>query len=237
MTENIYNNINPEDYEKRRNKNQIEEYQYQHWYPLISEAIQKYSKDAVVLDLGCGPGEYTSKMAKYAKKVFGVDSAERMIEYAKKNYPEINFIKSNAESTPIEDKSVDVVFSFGLFEYVESKEKLMKEISRVLKPGGIAVVLAPNKYSFPRFLFFILYKIIGKKRVCHEPSFGQMKKIFFNNGFEILNYNMDDGLFFMPYGKNRFFFGKKSWLFVEKLFKKFKRNPFSMNMFFIIKKI
>ncbi|TSC95191.1 MAG: methyltransferase type 11 [Parcubacteria group bacterium Licking1014_1] len=234
IEKNIYDNIDPEVYEKRRDKNQIEKYQYEHWQPLISAVIAKYSKGSIVLDLGCGPGNHSFEMAKYAKQVFAIDSSKRMLDYAKVKYPGIHFIYADAVDTHLENSCIDVIFSFGLFEYA-NKEKLMKEISRVLKPGGISVILAPNKYSFPRFLFVILYAIIGKKRICNEPSFGQMIKMFHTFGFEIVDYKMDDGLFFLPY-KLDTLFGRKTWLFTENFFKNFRRNPFSMNMFFIIRK-
>src|SRR3989344_7581649 len=116
VEKNIYDNIDPGDYEKRRGKNQIEEYQYEHWWPLIQASIAKYSTDAVVLDLGCGPGNYSFEMAKYAKEVFGVDSSKRMIDYAKSKYPRINFILSDATNIPLLNNSIDKLFSFGLFE-------------------------------------------------------------------------------------------------------------------------
>jgi len=235
VEKNEYDNIDPEDYENRRSQNSKEEYLYQHWEPLISNVIVKYSKNCVVLDLGCGPGNYTNLMAKYAKKVVGIDSSKRMLSYAQKKYPKIDFIFADAGNTGLENNSIDTVFSFGLFEFAD-KEKLIKEIHRVLKFGGISVISAPNIYSIPRFLFAVFYKIKGKKRRCYEPSFGQMIKLFSNSGFKIIDYKMDDGLFWVP-GKLDKIFGKKTYLFIEKFFKIFKRNPFSANMLFIIKKI
>ena len=236
IEKNIYDNIDPKIYEARTRKNQIEQYQYEHWWPLVSDTISRYSKDSVVLDLGCGPGNHSFEMAKYAKKVFGIDSSKRMLDYAKSKYPGIHFIYADATDIPLENGSIDIVFSAGLFEYVKNKENLMREILRVLKPGGISIILAPNKYSFPRFLFAIGCAVIGKKRVCSEPSFGQMLKMFHKFNFEIVNYTMDDGLFFLPYPLDNLF-SQKTWLFIEHCFKVFKRNPFSMNMLFIIRKL
>lgn len=235
IEKNIYDDINPGDYDKRQGENPIEEYQYNHWHPLISSAIEKYSKNAIVLDLGSGTGKNCFEMIKYAKKVFGIDSSKRMVDYAKQKYSGIEFICEDATDTSIQNNFIDAIFSFGLFEYVD-KKRLIKEIHRVLKSSGVCVILAPNRYSFPRFLYFAVYRILGKKRVCSEPSFRQMTKMFRNFGFEIVDYKMDDGLFFLPGKLSKYIFGKKSWLFVERFFKNFKRNPFSMNMFFIIKK-
>src|SRR3989344_9671308 len=140
VEKNPYDNIDPEVYQNRRYKDRKQKYIYEHWKPFTSAVITKYSKDSIVLDLGCGPGDDTFEMAKYAKKVFGVDSSKRMLDYAKRKYPGINFIYSDATDTPLENNSVDVVFSLGLLEYIKNKEKLMREIYRVLKPGGVSVI-------------------------------------------------------------------------------------------------
>jgi ubiquinone/menaquinone biosynthesis C-methylase UbiE len=234
--ENIYDSIDPEGYEKRNKKNSTEEYIFEHWNPVIMEAISKYSKNSVVLDLGCGPGSYSFEMSKYAKQISAVDSSERMIKYAQKKYPKINFIFADATSVPLKDKSVDVVFSFGLFEYVENKKKLAMEISRLLKPGGIGVIMTPNRYSFPGFLHTILYAVIGKKRRYKRQSFREMLKLFKFCGFDLAYYKMDDGLFWISCKLERIF-GKKIYLIFENYFRPFKRNPLSNGMFFVIKKL
>jgi len=230
---NNYDNIDPKDYETRHKKNQKERYLYDHWEPLFIAAIDKYSKNLVVLDLGCGPGNYAFLMSKLAKKVFAIDSSKRMIDYAKGKYPGIDLIFADATNTPLQSNSIDTIFSFGLFEFVDRK-KLMKEISRILRPGGKVVISVPNKYSIPRFLFSLFYKLKGKKNRCNEPSFNEMKKAFREFSFKIVECKMDDGLFWIPYVNK--FFGKKTFLFIEKLFKIFKRNPFSTVMFFVIQK-
>jgi ubiquinone/menaquinone biosynthesis C-methylase UbiE len=232
---NPYDNIDPEVYVNRKYKDQQQKYLYEHWAPFTSAVIAKYSKDSIVLDLGCGPGDGSFEMAKYAKEVIGVDSSKRMLYYAKKKYPGISFIYADATDVPLEKNCVDTVFSFGLLEYVRNKEKLMKEIFRVLKPGGISVISSTNIYSIPCFLVAIFYKIIGKKRMCSEPSFGKMMKMFKIFGFEVIDYKMDDGLFSLPFKLDKFF-GEKTYLFVESCFKVFKRNPFSVVMIFVVRK-
>lgn len=235
IEKNVYDNINPEDYENRRYKDQKQEYIYEHWESFVSDLIAKYSKDSVVLDLGCGTGDNSLKMVKYAKKVYGIDSSRRMLDYGKKKYSKINFIYADATDIPLDNNSIDVVFSFGLLEYVKNKKKLIKEINRVLKLGGIAVISSTNIYSIPCLLAAIVYKIIGKKRATSEPSFGQMIKLFSMSGFKVIDYKMDDGLFGLPWKIDKFF-GKKTYLFIENCFKIFKRNPFSTVMIFVIKK-
>lgn len=233
---NPYDNIEPEVYQNRKYKDRKQKYLFDHWETYTADLIAKYAKNSVVLDLGCGPGDRTFEMVKYAKQVLGIDSSKRMLDYAKKKHQEIRFIYADATNVPIDNNSIDAVFSFGLIEYIRNKEALVKEISRVLKPGGVGVISSTNIYSIPCFMIAIYYKIIGKKRICSEPSFGQMVKLFNQSGFKIIDYKMDDGLFWLPFNLD-IFFGEKTYLAVEKFFTLFKRNPFSMVMVFIIKKL
>ncbi len=235
MEPNIYEQIDPDVYRQRGQANEIESYQFQHWRPRILDAIAKYAKNAVVLDLGCGPGADCFEMKKYAAKVYGVDSSQKMIEYAKATYPGIDFIHADAAATTLQTGSIDTVLSIGLFEYAADKQRVMQEISRVVKPGGMAVILAPNKYSMPRGFYALACAVIGKKRVCSEPSFGQMLRMFKAAGFLLVESAMDDGLFFLPRPFEKLL-GRRTWLVIEKCFKPFGRNPLSMNMLFIIKK-
>lgn len=230
-----YDNIDPVVYQNRRYQDRQQKYLHEHWEPFTSALIAQYVKDAVVLDLGCGLGDRSFEMKKYAKKVLAIDSSKRMLDYARANYSGVEFIHADATDIPLQAHAVDVVFSIGLLEYVRPKEKLISEISRVLKPGGVAVIASTNLYSIPCFLIAIWYKIIGKQRMCSEPSFNQMTRIFCAAGFEMVNYKMDDGLFWLPF-KLDILFGEKAYLLVEKFFNVFGRNPFSTVMVFIIKK-
>jgi trans-aconitate methyltransferase len=62
-----------------------------------------------ILDLGCGTGQLTYQISKYKSIVTGIDSSKKMIESAKINYPEINFIVKDAISFNF-DTPFDAIF-------------------------------------------------------------------------------------------------------------------------------
>jgi ubiquinone/menaquinone biosynthesis C-methylase UbiE len=233
--DNLYDDIDPKEYEERWKSTPRERYLYEHWVPIISSLIKKYSKDSIVLDMGCGSGNYSFEMKKYAKKVFGIDSSERMISYAQKRYLGIDFVLGDATCTTLEKESVDVVFSFGLFEYVK-RDIILGEIYRLLKNNGIIVFSVPNRHSFSRLVDRFIHKITGKEHIPVEPTFKEMINALARYRFEIIEYKMDDGLVWLPGFLDRLI-GIKIYKFVEGFFRIFKRNPFGMNMLFVIKKI
>lgn len=99
----------------------------------------------VVLDIGSGSGTdvlLASQLVGKNGKVIGIDITDAMIAKAKKatgknRFSHISILKADAERLPIEDKNIDVVVSNGVINLVPDKEKVFKEIYRVLKPGGI----------------------------------------------------------------------------------------------------
>ena len=97
-----------------------------------------------VLDLGCGAGFDTLLAAQRAGplgKVIGVDMTPEMIDKARSNAESLElanvaFILGEIEALPLPDASVDLVISNGVFNLCLDKPTVLREVIRVLKPGG-----------------------------------------------------------------------------------------------------
>ncbi len=89
-----------------------------------------------VVDLGCG-GSLWRKLFK-GFDYTGIDQNENMITHARKRFPDSTYIVSDAENTPLEDGSVDLIFTSAVLQHNlhNRKRDVVKEISRVLRPGG-----------------------------------------------------------------------------------------------------
>lgn len=87
-----------------------------------------------VVDLGCGNGALSAKLAeKY--NVTGIDSSYEMLKAAKNSYPNINFVQADACDFTL-GKQADAIFSNAVFHWIENQEKLIENISKNLKTGG-----------------------------------------------------------------------------------------------------
>ncbi len=97
-----------------------------------------------VLDLGCGAGFDSILAARRVGptgKVIGVDFAAEMIQKAKQNaasvgIPNTEFRQGEADALPVENGSVDVLISNGVFNLCLDKPKVLADAFRVLRPGG-----------------------------------------------------------------------------------------------------
>ncbi|MDF2536513.1 MAG: bifunctional demethylmenaquinone methyltransferase/2-methoxy-6-polyprenyl,4-benzoquinol methylase [Bacillales bacterium] len=129
------------------------------------------------LDLCCGTADWTIALAKRTgrdSKVFGLDFSEGMLSIGKEKVKKerlddyVTLIHGNAMQLPFEDHTFDfVTIGFGL-RNVPDYLTVLKEMNRVLKPGGMAVCLETSQPTFPIYkqLFSIYFSyimpVIGK---------------------------------------------------------------------------
>jgi len=110
-----------------------------------------------VLDLGCGLGYGTRMIFDKSKKdVIGMDISADAIEYAKKNYPGPKYVVGSAEKLPFSDAYFDSVIAFEIIEHVDDPDRVLAEISRVLKPKGRLFISTPNPKHFRHMLLHYL---------------------------------------------------------------------------------
>ncbi len=100
-----------------------------------------------VLDIACGEGYGTSLLASKATYVTGMDADSSTIEKAIVKYKKenIGFAVAKAEKIAAAANEFDLVVSFETLEHLEDQETMIKEIKRVLKPGGLLIISTPDK--------------------------------------------------------------------------------------------
>jgi trans-aconitate methyltransferase len=88
-----------------------------------------------VLDLGCGTGHLTARIAEACAEVIGIDSSAEMIEEARRLYPGLTFGVADARDFRF-DEPFDAVFSNAVLHWVKPPEQAVACVRRALKPGG-----------------------------------------------------------------------------------------------------
>lgn len=120
----------------------------EHWHRYLF--VLKYIQEKRVLDIASGEGYGSSLMAKYAKKVIGVDISIATIEHAKTSYRQTNleFLVGSCDSIPLESGSIDVVVSFETLEHHDKHIEFLSEIRRVLSKNGILIISTPDRFIY-----------------------------------------------------------------------------------------
>jgi ubiquinone/menaquinone biosynthesis C-methylase UbiE len=117
-------------------------------------------KDQRLLEIGCGVGLDLVEFARQGSQVTGVDVAECAIELAMKNfayhgvYGDLRVM--NGEALEFDDNSFDAVYAHGVIQYTADAPRMVAEIHRVLRPGGSALLMVYNRYSWLNLLSVLL---------------------------------------------------------------------------------
>ena len=103
----------------------------------------------VILDLGCGRGEFLDSISKVRRCVLrGIDISPKMIDLCKeKNISNSSFIIGDVEDLPYEDNSFDKIICLNSFHHYSNPNKTIEELSRVLKIDGEIII--GEVYVFP----------------------------------------------------------------------------------------
>jgi SAM-dependent methyltransferase len=97
------------------------------------------------LDLGCGTGVFTRELVQAGATATGVEVAEAAIARARAAHPDLEFrLASIGGPLPLDDRAVEVVWASEVIEHVADTEGWLREVRRVLAPGGRLLVTTPN---------------------------------------------------------------------------------------------
>ena len=107
-----------------------------------------------ILDIGCNYGDFHKFVTERGKEV---DGEVYGLDIQVTNYRE-NMVKGDAHFLPFKDESFDSVFAGEIIEHLHNPTMFLREIERVLKKGGIAIITTPNIHS----LVYIRKSLLGK---------------------------------------------------------------------------
>src|ERR1044071_5691347 len=138
-----------------------------------------------VLDVGCGPGVMVSAVLERGGSFEGRDLSPEMISESIEKFgdlPNVNFKQGDIETIDLPDASCDQVLAMAVIEYLASPDKAFAEISRVLKPGGVAVITIPKRRHIDKTMVSLAapFRALARKaglatgdllpRLCLQPD-------------------------------------------------------------------
>jgi 2-polyprenyl-6-hydroxyphenyl methylase / 3-demethylubiquinone-9 3-methyltransferase len=134
------------------------------------------SKNTKVLDVGCGAGFLSNELAKHNLDVTGVDLSPESIKVAGlyDQTKSVRYLAADAYHLPFADQSFDVLTAMDFLEHVEDPAGVIKEFSRVLKPGGIFVYHTFNR----NFLSYIVIIKLVEWLVKNTPKHMHVLRLF-----------------------------------------------------------
>ena len=156
-------------------------------YRIIKTLEDYYGKEKIenltLLDVGSSTGIIDNILASKFKKVVGVDIDRNAVDFAKKSFKKKNleFKLDDAMELSFKKENFDIVICAQIYEHVPNSQKLLSEIYRVLKPGGVCYFAAINKlwpwephYNLPflswlpKTIAHLYVQILGKAKKYYE---------------------------------------------------------------------
>lgn len=155
-----------------------------YWYQEQKDQLEKLGRDwndKKILDAGCGIGFFSRYFEGRGAKVIGIDFSKNMINVARENAPNSDFMVGSLIQLPFDNEVFDFIYTSSvLIHIVEDKEwkKALSELNRCLKKGGEIIFIQEFRNFYPK------NKEIDYCRLRNETHYQQvlnMEKIYDNN--------------------------------------------------------
>ena len=161
---------------------------------LMKELIEKkmITQFNAAIDIGCNCGIYSKLISDFGfKEVRGIDIDQPLLDIANRNVsintPEKKIVFENFNAEKLEGENLyDFILCTEVIEHTGDPKKVIANIKRILRPGGIAIITLPNAMSYPYLLTWLSHKV-QRKPIDPElrdhlsyPSYRALK--LFNDG-------------------------------------------------------
>ena len=188
--------------------------------------FRKLPENSRVLEAGCGAGNYVVSLTKIGHDVLGIEIDEDRVKIAKEYMVEYGIdpkkiIWGNLTKLPFKNDYFDAIFCHGVIEHIKDSESAVKEMTRVLKRGGFAMISVPNRYTsftISKIILQLIDRIFKTKlwNVGYEKSFPQWNfKQMLKRHLKIMEFKkreVQPGTTFPLYGKILRFIDKPLWV-------------------------
>jgi SAM-dependent methyltransferase len=155
---------------------------------------QKFS---VVLDLGCGTGFHQKTLQHYADQLIGADMSFGALKECKRNFSG-EYVVCDVNQLPFKNNSIDLIWIAGVLHHVpDSLPAVIKNISNILRSGGVLLVDEPNKLN-PLNYFILKFSKADPTGDERSLSSVSVKKLFRECHLKILSIDWYE--FFSPFG-------------------------------------
>ncbi len=163
----------------------------QHFFELLADA-----KRGKVLDLGCGGAHFLIRLAQSGfEEAVGMDISSELIDRARSAVEsaglkgKIELVLGDVEElSRFQEGSFDAVVALGLIEYLQTDELLLKQIHRILRPGGVCVIQTRNAKCLPVTIKSAIKRLVSKPEAVwfrrHDPT--RFRRIIEACGFEVV---------------------------------------------------
>lgn len=186
----IWNQVPPDYYQKEIAKNPLKRYWHTQKVNTFSSLVRnrKFKK---ILDVGSASGRMANEISKIfpGAQITGIDAYKKAVDYGKKTYPQIKFLVADAHKLPFRANSFDLIVCYEVIEHLVDPLKALKEMKRVLRKDGVAIVAMDSGNWLFRVVWWISEKTISsvwQNAHLHPFKHWQLEATIKKAGFKII---------------------------------------------------
>ncbi len=160
---------------------------YQETVEVLARCLNA-SVGSLLLDMGCGTGNYTAAMARHAGSVFGIDLSIGMIRRAKGKVDGLPLIRGDVVRLPLSSESFDGVFAVQVLHHIKKKEAFLAEAYRVLRDEGHIAIGTCSHRQIRAFWFYHCFPKGLEIDLDRIPDLDQITKMLRVGGFSEIGF-------------------------------------------------
>jgi SAM-dependent methyltransferase len=148
-------------------------------------------KPTKVLEIGCGKGALLRHFQEQGRQMVGIDVDLRALREGRPEHGRLPVVAASGISLPFRNGAFDLVLSFDVFEHIADSDRHLREVRRVLRPGGAYLLQTPNKWTNMLFEPIRFTRKFGVRHAfrflqdhCALHNYWQLLRRLRRNGFE-----------------------------------------------------
>lgn len=170
--------------------------EYDHPSVILWRAIELKTVDQVlerekvvlvhpILDLGCGEGKIAEALFGRGQIDYGLDNWQEMVESARRSGVYREVVLGNACKLPFKDRMIGTVFSNCVIEHIEGIDRVLSEVSRVLKDRGVFIFTVPSSNFSRNLSLHKIFNFFGFQSLAKKYSDFRNRKLNHYNCFRL----------------------------------------------------
>jgi ubiquinone/menaquinone biosynthesis C-methylase UbiE len=129
-----------------------------------------------VLDVGCGTGHQSMELRRRGFEVAGIDASEEMLAESRARNPDLLVVRADVEAIPFRSSSFDFVLCIEVLRYLPRASACLREMARVLKPGGVCLATATPVFNLNGY--WLVNRLVSAVPI---PGLVRLRQYFFRS--------------------------------------------------------